>query len=197
MKTMPPFNVSFAFPTGMRKLPGAALHFLLNSTEIHPDVSENYPQNVDFLPINYSECEQLIKFTSSTVALNNVIYIATKMLTHKIEDLATPLSRERRAERILCAVVREASALVADITIKANLLSSALLRRDNMTRCDKNPRLNPVTFGSPVPTTFTFNKFLGSYLTRYKILTNSNEILHVLNLRLLQTYVSDEQSCQE
>ena len=83
MKTMPPFNLSFAFPPGMGKLLGAAPHFLLNPTEVHPDVSGNYPRNVDFLPINYSECEQLIKFTASTVALNNVIYIAKMMLTHK------------------------------------------------------------------------------------------------------------------
>ena len=30
-----------------------------------------------------------------------------------------------------------------------------------------------------------------------QILTHHNKILHVLNLCLLQTYVSDEQSCQE
>ena len=159
---MSSYDLKFEFPAAVGKLHGANPHFSLRPVKIIPDVEGKYPKNRDYTVATYREMSQLAKFTAAAVSLNNMIFVSTKMLTLGLEDLQTPLEPDRKIERMLCAVVREASQLVAEVTMKGNLLATSIIRRDNMLRTNRDPRAHPVTFSSPIPTEFTFHKYLGN-----------------------------------
>ena len=161
LKGMSPFNLAFEFPVAVGKLHGASPHFSLQPTKMIPDASGKYPRNKDYTLATYREVHQLAKFTAAAVSLNNMIFVSTKMLTLRLEDLQTPLEPDRKIERMLCAVVREASQLISEVSMKGNLIATSILRRDNMLRANRDPRAHPVTFSSPIPTPFTFHKYLG------------------------------------
>ena len=151
-----PFDVRFELPEEIGILHGLSPHFSLRSTRTVPDVSGKYPTNTDRLLVGFAELEQLIKFGNAAISLNNVMFVASKVLTWRIEDVGTPLSQDRRTERILCAVIRESTKLLNDILLKKNIIESCILRRDSMLRASYNPRSHPVTFCTPVPSTGPF-----------------------------------------
>ena len=161
LRGMCPFNLQFEFPAAIGRLHGANPHFSLKPTKIIPDVGGKYPKNRDYTVATYREMNQLAKFTAAAVSLNNIVFVSTKMLTLRLEDLQTPLQPDRKVERMLCTVIREASQLIADVNMKGNLLATSIIRRDNMLRANRDPRAHPVTFSSPIPTEFTFHKYLG------------------------------------
>ena len=156
LRSKNPFDVRFEFPEEIGMLHAAAPHFSLRSTSMIADVSGKYPQNSDRLPISFAEIEQSIKFTNAAVAMNNVIHVASRVLTWRVEDVSTELAQDRVTERILCAVIREASKLLNDLLLKQNIISTCVMRRDSMLRTNVNPIAHPITFSTPVPSTGPF-----------------------------------------
>ena len=154
------FNVKFDFPPEVGILHSAAPHFSLKPTTTFADVSGKFPQNHDRLLISMAEAEQWLKFGNAVISLNNLVFVATKLLTWRIEDVATPLAQDRKEERVLCAIIREATKLMNDMQQKSNIIAMCAMRRDSMLRADYDPVAHPVTFTSPIPTNGPFNKTL-------------------------------------
>ena len=155
------FNIQFEFPKGLGAAQGLAPHFLLRPTQLLKDVEGCYPKGDDHTFLSFDELEQWLKYGNAAITLNNIVFIANRLLMWRLEDLSTPLAPDREAERVLCAVIREASRLLNDVEMKSNIIAKSIMRRDAMLRKNLDPSRQPVTFTSPVPSPAPFHTNLG------------------------------------
>ena len=163
LRSKSPFNIKFEFPNGLGAAQGLAPHFLLRATQLLKDVEGCYPKGDDHTYLSFDELEQWVKYGNAAITLNNIVFIANRLLMWRLEDLSTPLAPDREAERVLCAVIREASALLNDVEMKSNIIAKSVMRRDAMLRKNLDPSRQPVTFTSPVPSPTPFHTNLGDY----------------------------------
>ena len=158
-----PFELRTHMPHEVGLMHGVEPHYRFEAWEFQPDHRGKYPDSQDCLLTRYSESEQLRKLTSATGAFNNIAAAANRALSMRLEDLSTPLEPERKIERLLVSLVREATDMVNKLTAKASVLSTAILRRDSMLRANQDPTTHSAAFATPFNRTQNFDKAMGSY----------------------------------
>ena len=121
------------------------------------------PANDDYKLMTYAENEQLLRLSNAAILLNNTVYVVSKCLSARIEDISTPLADNRKTERVLCTVLRQASKLVNDVTMRVNVLATGIARRDAMLRAGLDPAVHRQSFASLQPTRAAFDADIGVF----------------------------------
>ena len=158
-----PFNLQVGFPTDVGLIHGVEPHFKFEEVYFNPDEDGHFPTGNDGLLLRYAEAEQLTRLTAAIGAFNNIVAVATRILSLRLEDLATPLGVDREAERLLTSTIREASDSVNKLTVRANALSEAVVRRDSMLRGGMDPTSHPAAFASPFLRDVNYTPYMGLY----------------------------------
>ena len=132
LQTQEVFDLRLRMPKEVSTSLSVAPHFDLDPRRDCKDKWEQVPTERDVVLMRHAEAEQLIKFNKAIAAVNNVVSAATRALSMTLENLKQPIERERKQERMLASVIREASTIVNKLAARATVLSESLTRRDLM-----------------------------------------------------------------
>ena len=157
-----PFNLRVGFPEDVGLIHGVEPHFKFEEMYFNPDQDGMFPTSHESLLLRYAEAEQLTRLTAAIGAFNNIVAVATRLLSMRIEDLGNPMEEDREAERILASTIREASDQVNKLTVRANALSEGVVRRDAMLRGGLDPTTHAAAFASPFLRDLNYAPFMGS-----------------------------------
>ena len=137
---------------------GITPHLTFKPLIMTGDAFNKYPEPTDCLLVRCSEAEQSARATAAAGAMNNVVAVANRLLSLRIEDLATPLEDERKVERLLTSLVREGSTLTNQLLARAHVLTTSFIRRDAMLRGGLDPTSNGNLFASPWMRNYNYRK---------------------------------------
>ena len=158
-----PYNVTLSCPGELALDQVAEPAFNPAATAINGDTGGKKPKLVDVMPLTYTEADQVKRFTVAAGVFNNVAQAASRALSVRLEAVDRPLDSKREVERLLASLVREASTVANKMIVRANALTSAVIRRDEMLRGGRDATSNPNMFGCPMTWGANFERIVGLY----------------------------------
>ena len=112
------------------------------------EVSQKYAHGKDVIVVRNSEIDQVTRLTAAPGSINNVIVVANRILSLRIEDVSVPLKQTRKVERLLTSIVREGTNTVNKLVPRNHVLTMSFMRRDAM-RGGVDPNTNTTLFAAP------------------------------------------------
>ena len=144
-----PFELRVLFPSEIGYGLGLTPHLLYKPLTMVADVSKKYAHGKDVIVVRNSEIDQMTRLTAATGAVNNVIAVANRILSLRVEDVSVPLKQTREVERLLTSIVREGTNIVNKLVAKNHVLTMSFMRRDAMMRGGVEPNTNTTLFAAP------------------------------------------------
>ena len=144
-----PFHIKMNFPAGIGHGLGVQPHLVFKPMTMLGDKSKQFPKQADVIPVRLGELDLSRRLAAATASINNIVAVANRELSLKVEDLATPLPPKREHERLLTSVIREGVSVINQLTSRMHVLQVSLIKRDAMLRGGVDPQSNINLFASP------------------------------------------------
>ena len=153
-----PFDLRVSFPAEFGYGLGLTPHLVFKPLVLVADVAKKFPQERDTLPVTQAEVDQLTRLAAATGSVNNIVAVANRVLSMRLEDVSTPLEEERKAERLLTSIVREGTSTTNKLVARSHILATSMLRRDAMIRGGVDPNTNLCLFAAPWSRNYNYRR---------------------------------------
>ena len=157
-RTSNPMNIDLGWPKGLGRKQGLEPGFQYKQLKHHADVNGKLPSHSDYMFVSQSEVEYMRQYSNAAVTLQNMVTATSKYVSYVLSDVSIPLEISRNRLTLLNDVTQQASAVLAGVLARQKVMSTLLVRRDNMTRAGLNLAENEDTLFAVTPTDYVYAK---------------------------------------